>query len=128
MANQGLAESFDIKGYPTLILLRGGVRIADHSGPRTFDALVDFVESSRSETDMRLEQGLPLASPPRAKKGAPPRPKLAARLLSKAQTLLATDDPLSSGLLAGVVMLAGAAGIGLCCIATLFLTTKPSQR
>ena len=45
-AQPGLAEPFEIKGYPTMILLRDGRQIAEFKGPRTFKAITSFVESA----------------------------------------------------------------------------------
>ena len=39
----GLMAPFDIKGYPTVVLLRNGERIADFDGARTFVSMQQFV-------------------------------------------------------------------------------------
>ena len=48
-AHPGLAAPFDIKGYPTVLLLRNGELVADFQGPRTFDGLVAFVDNALDE-------------------------------------------------------------------------------
>jgi len=65
----GLATQYEIKGYPTLILLRGGERVADYTGARTFEALVDFVDET-----LALPPGAP-RSPSARKAAAPTRTK-----------------------------------------------------
>lgn len=45
-AHPGLMTPFDIKGYPTILLLRDGKHLADFSGSRTFDALITFVDEA----------------------------------------------------------------------------------
>jgi hypothetical protein len=45
-ANPGLASPFDIKGYPTLIMLQDGEKVAEFNGPRTVEGIKEFVEET----------------------------------------------------------------------------------
>lgn len=45
-AHPGLAAPFDIRGYPTILLLRGGDKIESYTGARTFNAIKEFVEEA----------------------------------------------------------------------------------
>mmetsp|Transcript_6413 Transcript_6413/g.14002 ORF Transcript_6413/g.14002 Transcript_6413/m.14002 type:complete len:214 (-) Transcript_6413:348-989(-) len=44
-AEGSLLKSFNVKGYPTLVLLKDGRRIAVYEGKRTAEAIADFVDS-----------------------------------------------------------------------------------
>ena len=119
-AHPGLAAPFDIKGYPTLVLLRDGVRIADHKGPRTQEGIIAFVEESLSRPP-----GAPVSAP------SPTRPKKqarsATRLLARAKSTLlgfSDVDPLH----AGFIMLGAFASFALCVVVALLACTKPSTR
>lgn len=127
-ANPGLAEPFELKGYPTLVLLRGGQRIADFNGPRTFEGLVEFVER-----ELQQPPGAPHA--PTTKEPLRTKTGTKAKLLSKlerriqwakqtARALLTEHDPLTGGL----VMLACMIAIGACLMLMLFLCTGQTDR
>lgn len=127
-ANPGIAAPFDIKGYPTLLLLRDGMLVAEHKGARTFEALVAFVEDSLSD-----EAGLPAApkASPRSQTNANAKARrepLMERLRAYALNALTTQTPVKSGLMAGLAMLVCCGGAGLCFFLTLVLTTKPRRR
>jgi len=132
-AHPGLAAPFDLKGYPTLVLLRGGTRIADFKGPRTYEGLVDFVEGV-----LARPPGAPPAEPaaPQTKSKAKGSAKSAlSRLLGRrdraiewlkrtGRALLTDYDPLTAGL----SMLACAVAGAVCLVLMLCLTTKASDR
>jgi len=40
-----LQSRFDVKGYPTILLLHNGRRVADFSGKRTFEGITSFIGS-----------------------------------------------------------------------------------
>ncbi|XP_043224621.1 protein disulfide-isomerase A5-like [Amphibalanus amphitrite] len=42
---RGLQDRFDIRGFPTIKLFRGGQAVADYSGERTADALFSYMRS-----------------------------------------------------------------------------------
>jgi len=133
--HSNLATQFDIKGYPTLILLRGGERIADYSGARTFEGLAEFVDE---------QLALPPSAPRRPsapKKGGggakgnargapaarPSKRGAAAYYLYMKQSviwLLTEADPVTAALSA----LAVAVSLGLGLIGLLVATTAPSPR
>lgn len=121
----GLAGRFDVKGYPTLLLFRGGRKVADFSGPRTYENIVQWVEKHQDSTDgtevpkakATSRSGAPVQ---RALERAPVRgaaPPMKARLLS----LLTEHDPLTVGLYAMV-------GAGLCCLSLLGFICAVSPR
>ncbi|KAK6167382.1 hypothetical protein SNE40_021422 [Patella caerulea] len=46
-----ICKNNQIRGYPTLILLRNGVRVQEYSGSRTLDSLQSFVDSHLHDRD-----------------------------------------------------------------------------
>jgi len=120
--HQGLASRFDIKGYPTLLLYRDNRKVADFSGPRTYENIVQWVEShqdSRGGTTVPKAKATsrseaPVKAAAAARGAAPP---LKARLLS----LLTEHDPLTVGLYS--IGLAG-----LCCMSLLVFICVVSPR
>ncbi len=132
-AHPGLANLFDVQGYPTILLLRNGKKLADYGGPRTFESLVEFVDDS-----LAGRRRSPPVSPAEKQKDAkarrapkPPPPSLAdhwrgiaKRLGSRAHAALLELEPLQAGLL-----LLGAAFCTVGCLALgLFLLTSASPR
>ena len=75
-AHPGLLTPFDVKGYPTLLLLRDGVQVAEFKGARTFEAISAFVESASRAPAPSAPAG---ARPHAATRGASGRGALAWR-------------------------------------------------
>jgi len=118
-AHPRLAEPFEIKGYPTLVLLRDGVKVAEFDGPRTFDALTSFVEDAIG-SKKKTRGG---SSRNRPESGETHEP-LSARLLRLA-TAVSEMDPLQAAL--------SMLGIALTCALSLVLalcatTAAPPER
>mmetsp|Transcript_41668 Transcript_41668/g.109897 ORF Transcript_41668/g.109897 Transcript_41668/m.109897 type:complete len:217 (-) Transcript_41668:476-1126(-) len=125
-----LAELFDVKGYPTVVLLQDGERVLPaYSGERTFDSIVEYVDEQlglptsvpRGPSAPKVGSRRPEPPPARPKTGA------AARYLKFKATLywLLTDaDPITVAL----TMLGGAVSLGAGLVITLLATTAPSAR
>ena len=122
--HSGLATRFDIKGYPTLVLLRGGERLADYSGERTFDALSQFVDEQLSLPPSAPRPASPKTGAPAARAKNPKNGAAAYYLHAKEALSWVTDDPFR---FAGCC-LATAVVIGGSFILALFVTTTPSPR
>uniref|UniRef100_A0A7S0HE66 Thioredoxin domain-containing protein n=1 Tax=Phaeocystis antarctica TaxID=33657 RepID=A0A7S0HE66_9EUKA len=117
----GLAGRFDVKGYPTLLLYRGDRKVADFSGPRTYENIVQWVEKHQDSTG---GTEIPKAKAT-SRSGAPVQPALVrgaappikARLLS----LMTESNPVTIGLYA-------MAGAGFCCLSLLGFICAVSPR
>ena len=129
-AHPGLANPFDIKGYPTLVLLRGGQRVAEYSGERTFNGLVSFVDGHLSG---RAPSAPPGPSAPKIggtrSKEVPSRSKRGAaghylRAKQALMWLFTEADPMQVALAA----LGCAVGLGGCLVVALMALTTPSTR
>jgi hypothetical protein len=112
---------------PTLLLLRGGEKFAEFKGPRTFDALTEFVDRTLSQPP--TAPGAPRAHAPGAKPAGGSgssrlsRESMKKRLARLGQSL-AELEPLHAGLIAlGTVC---AMGLGL--LLLLCATTTASPR
>ena len=121
-AHPRLAAPFDIKGYPTLILLKDGQKVAEFDGPRTFDGLTSFVDGAVGPPDEK-KRG---KSSSRRKSAEPsePREPFSAKL-ARVATALTEMDPLSAALWMLGVALTGAAGLVMLLCAT---TSAPPQQ
>lgn len=102
--HQGLASRFDIKGYPTLLLFREDRKVADFSGPRTYENIVQWVEQ---HADSKGGTAIPKAKAT-SRSDAPVKPSAAAAAARRAtaapplkaqlHSLLTEHDPLTVGL------------------------------
>ena len=125
-AHPGIVAPFEIKGYPTVLLLRDGSKVAEFKGPRTFEAITDFVDHAASKP--------PAAAPtaPRARQpGKPPAGgsgvrESFARTISTPLVRWANDASELDSLTAGFVGLATIVAIGLGFILVLCATTTAS--
>lgn len=119
-AHPGVAAPFDVTGYPTLLVVRDGKKVAEHSGERSFEKLVEFVDTAVEG------KAAPARAKPARKKGAArgePWTKRLARWLSSL-AWLGELDPLRAAL--GMLALTG--GCGVCMALALCATTKASER
>lgn len=116
-AQAGLMTPFDVKGYPTMIMLRDGKRVTDFKGKRTYDDILQFVERHVSGEADRDEPESASPSPPRKRRG---RSALLSRAKAYATSLLTDHDPLTAGLvmLGGAMTCGGAMLIALVCLSS----------
>ncbi|KAL1527960.1 hypothetical protein AB1Y20_009331 [Prymnesium parvum] len=117
-AHAGLATPFAVKGYPTILLLKDGNKVAQFKGKRDYPSLVRFV--TRFVNGEPFEEAPAEAEEP--KKARPPRVGGAAWLRAKLTSLLTEHDPLEAGL----VMLGVAAVTGVCMLLALCMLSQPS--
>ena len=111
--------SNDVKGYPTVLLLRNGMRLAHYKGPRTFAALTEWVDEEADAPPSA--PSAPRAQVPSKGGGAGKRfvPKLRDRL--QAFLLDLTEmDPMQAVVytIGTVAALFGVAVTLLCCTTT----------
>lgn len=138
-ANQALSAPFELKGYPTLILLRDGKR-QDFSGKRTFEGLVEFVEAA-----LALPPGTPLPPPapppstptmhqpgsagPAKSQSKRKRPGFVERMQQAAQGFFAAGEASgSSSMSVGFVAAALFGTMGVCLMGALAATTTAGAR
>uniref|UniRef100_A0A7S3AIL8 Thioredoxin domain-containing protein n=1 Tax=Haptolina ericina TaxID=156174 RepID=A0A7S3AIL8_9EUKA len=121
-AHPGLVKPFNIKGYPTMILLRDGKRVADFKGKRTYEDIVRFVTRHATGEVGEEELAAEAATTKSKKKPKRPRPSALSRLQALTLSLLTDHDPLHAGL----VMLAIAACCGGCMLIALCAISRPS--
>ena len=134
-AHPGLAAPFDIKGYPTVLLLRNGELVADFQGPRTFDGLVAFVDNALDEPSSSAAPAAPRVGGSsssssgggggarKAGRGSSPGEPLSAKITRMAKSLSETD-PLTAALGMLGVALTGAVGL----VLLLCLTTAATPQ
>ena len=60
--NKDLVQKFDVKGYPTIFLLRDGRKIATFHGARNFDGLLNFVQENIDPTEEDSAYNRPLVT------------------------------------------------------------------
>ena len=124
-AHPGLTEPFNVKGYPTLLLLRDGDVLAEFKGPRTFKAITEFVESA-SSGELPHAPSAPRSPTPtrdgRAARGSL-RDALMSRFLRWGRSF-ADLDPLDAGLLVLATFVAIGAGFVLLLCATTSASTR----
>ena len=124
-AHPGLAAPFDLKGYPTVLLLRDGEMIAEFNGQRTLEGIKAFVDGA---IDGPSAAGAPAA--PRVGGGGSGRSSggasesLSARISRLAKGLSETDPVTAALGMLGVAMSA-ALGLVLLLCAT---TSAPPER
>lgn len=123
-AHPGIAEPFDVKGYPTLLVLRDGKQLAEVSGPRTFEGITAFVDDAvGGEAPPRKAKPSTAAPKKRgSRRGGGWRSQLTAWRASLAW--LGELDPLHAAL----GMLALTVSGGVCAVLALCATTSASPR
>jgi len=119
----GLASRFDIKGYPTLLLFRNDRKVADFSGPRTYENIVRWVEENEHNAD-----GTPVAKAKATSRSesaggrSPPGRRAPGQSMgARFRSLLTDHDPLKVGL-----YMMGFAGV--CCTSLLVFICAVSPR
>nr|GFC03015.1 protein disulfide-isomerase-like [Tanacetum cinerariifolium] len=56
VVNKGLAQQFDIKGFPTLkIFKNGGEVVKDYNGPREADGIVEFLRKQVGSASFKIK-------------------------------------------------------------------------
>lgn len=124
-AHPGLAAPFDLKGYPTVLLLRDGEMISEFNGPRTLDGIKAFVDGAINEPSAA---GAPAA--PRIGGGGGGRASgatgesLSTRLTRMAKSLSETD-PITAALSMLGIAVSAALGLVILLCAT---TSAPPER
>ena len=113
-AHPGLAAPFNVPGYPTLLMLRDGKKMAQFEGPRTFASITQFVDRSVSG-----EAPPPAASRPKRKPAAPRSRESFADKLTRVGHRLTEMDSLTAGLwVLGTAVAMGVGFVVLLCATT----------
>lgn len=122
-AHPNLAAPFNVKGYPTLVLLRDGHKIEEFKGERTFEAITAFVENESNAPPAGAPAAPRASMPARDGKRSTFRRMLTHRLTTMAQSV-AELEPLQAGLL----VMATVASLGVGLMLLLCATTTASPR
>ena len=124
-AHPGLAAPFDLKGYPTVLLLRDGEMIAEFQGPRTLPALLEFVDGAINGPSAAGAPAAPrIGGGGGGRTGGGASESLSARISRMAKRLSETD-PLTAAL--GMLGVAVSAALGLV-ILLCATTSAPPER
>ena len=128
-ANPGIASPFNINGYPTVVLIRGGALIATYKGARTLEAVTAFVGNALHDPPPAASAG---GAPPQApgtraraaSNGGRLRRLFSREALLKYAQYVTDMDPLRAGQMAALTVLAVVVGL----VLLLFATTQASPR
>ena len=137
-AHPGIVGPFNLEGYPTVLLLKGGAAVGTYKGARTLEGVIGFVDRSLSHRGHAA--AAPAPAPARGWSSYPPSPTLARWAAWRQQTFsldalrrkahaIATWattelEPLQLGLIVLATVLAMAVGL----LLLLCLTTEASPR
>lgn len=106
-----LQRQFDVQGYPTVLLLHSGRKVAVFNGERSFAAIVAFVRKQTQHAKASPEGAAAEEGTGRRVRGRAAAARRWERLRTHATKLLTEHNPLSVGLVA--FALASSCAIGL---------------